>query len=261
MIRLATPLLLLLFLVMANPCRAGLIHDYTFAQNANDSVGNANGILMNGASVVNGALQLNAAAQQYVQFSQQLIPTSGSFTVSIFGQQTSLQASFVELVSQGYHLPNGFYIGQGDIGQIRAGDLWQFTGVPFPTDLSRHNYTVTVDAVLNVSDLYFDGRLVANMNAALTTQAGNYFTKVGKQFDPYAEYFNGRIDNLAIYNNALTAAQVMAIANAAVPEPSSIILLGFATLGLSLHAIRTRFRSSRLRELCRGQQGDGDECR
>jgi hypothetical protein len=72
----------------ASTARADLIHRYSFNGNANDSVGTANGTLMNIASVSGGQLQLNnpnfspaSFAGGYLALPVSILPTSGSVTI------------------------------------------------------------------------------------------------------------------------------------------------------------------------------------
>ena len=63
--------------------QAALIHHYDFTSGVNDTVGGSNGVLVNGASVSGGALNLDGI-DDYVQFSSHIVPTSGSYTVALF---------------------------------------------------------------------------------------------------------------------------------------------------------------------------------
>ena len=92
---------------------------------------------------------------------------------------------------------------------------WQYDGT---------NKNVFVDGVLSVS------------------QAGNNITDptfdviVGGHgrdaADPAGQSFNGLLDDVRIYDNALTASEIMDARNSVIPEPSTFSLLGLAALGL-----------------------------
>ena len=71
------------------PVEAKPLHHYAFANAAvADSLGSANGSLINGAVVTNGALRLDGVSA-YVEFEGPLIPTSGAFSVAFFAQELS----------------------------------------------------------------------------------------------------------------------------------------------------------------------------
>jgi len=216
-----------------------LLHEYTFNTDASDSVGNANGTLFGGATVSGGTLNLNGV-NGYVQFASHIIPTTGSYSVGISARETAAaQGAFVELISQGFSSGPGFYIGYDLNHVIRASDSWGNTNTPFPSDGLWHDYLVTVDAAHSNSLLYIDGTLRATLNSAITTTAGGDDTRLGRQFNPYAEYFNGSLDNVRIYSGVVTPAPV--------PEASTTVSLGLLlVLGLGSLAVKKRRKSSQL---------------
>ncbi len=184
---------------------ADLIHYYPFSSGAIDEAGSADGELLFGASVIDGKLCLDGVDDE-VRFDEKLVPTSGSYTVALFARQTVPQDCYRELISQGFSEGPGFYFGHNcaRIQLIRVGDSWQDTGVPFPTDGLAHHYAVTVDADAGVSRLYVDGTPVAQLGSAIATTTEGDATRFGRQFDPPAEHFNGELDEVRIYNHALT---------------------------------------------------------
>ncbi|MGA2441010.1 MAG: PEP-CTERM sorting domain-containing protein [Tepidisphaeraceae bacterium] len=75
-------------LLGASSLNAALIHRYSFTTDASDSVGAANGTLMNSATVAGGQLQLNnpnfsgpSTAGGYLGLSPSILPSSGSATI------------------------------------------------------------------------------------------------------------------------------------------------------------------------------------
>ena len=214
---------------LASPCRGGLTHYYPFSLDASDTIGSAHGTLVDGASV-NGGLLLLDGGNDYVQFGQKIVPTSGSYSVTMFARQTTPQNYYAELISQGFSGP-GFYIGHDYNGTIRVGDSWLNTGVPFPSDGEFHHIAVTVDAVAGESKLYIDGSLSATLASAISSTAGGTHTRFGNQFDFHTEFFGGTLDEVRIYDHSLTAGE---IATLAVPEPATatlaLLVVGFASL-------------------------------
>ncbi len=131
----------------AASAQASMIHHYDFNGSVTDLVGSENGVLVNGANVSGGVLNLDGV-DDYVQFSSHLVPTSGSYTVSLFARQSSTQSgSFVELISQGFSSGPGFYIGKHSYEMVRVTDSWQNTDIAFPSVGELHHYAVSVDAV------------------------------------------------------------------------------------------------------------------
>lgn len=182
---------------------ANLIHSYQFNGNANDSVGSANGTLINGATVSGGVLHLDGT-NDYVQLASHIVPTSGTYSVVLTARETTPVAHYVEMISQGFSGGPGFYIGHDPSEIIRASDSWLFTGVPFPSDGNFHTFDLIVDAVAGNSKLYIDGVLDATLGFAISTTTGGDNTRFGSQFGPFGEFFGGELDNIRIYDNAIT---------------------------------------------------------
>src|SRR5579862_3101244 len=188
---------------------AVLIHDYQFQGNATDLIGSANGTLMNGSTATSGVLGLNGS--QYVQFGSDIVPTSGSYSVFLFAQETAPTTGFVEFISQGFSSGPGFYIGHNNpaSGQIiRASDSWQNTSVLFPTNGLWNSYALVVDSSVTKSFLYVDGVLAATLNSAISTTTGGDNTRLGRQFDPFNEFLTGKLADVQIFTGALNADQV-----------------------------------------------------
>ncbi len=209
---------------MAGVMEAALIHQYDFTSGVNDSIGGAHGVMYNGAVVSGGVLTLDGI-NDYVQFSSHIVPTSGSYTVALFAQQVAAQSGYSEMISQGFSGGPGFYIGESSGGTVRVSDSWTVTSVTFPSDLAQHHFAVTVDSSAGKSSLYIDGLLAAFTNSAITTTLSGSDTRLGRQFGDLSEYFNGTIDDVRIYNTALSAAEIANLA-APVPEPATMLLMG-----------------------------------
>ena len=221
-------LLVGLLLIMASaPSFAVMIHHYPFDSDATDVVGGANGLLMGGAAVVGGRLLLDGV-DDYVQLSEHIIPTSGSYTVALFAQQTSAQSGYRELISQGFSTGPGFYIGHDPVGEIRVSDLWLNSGVAFPSDGLRHHFAVSVDADLGTTNLYVDGFLQATLGSAIATSTIGEHTQFGRQFTNHMEHFSGELDDVRVFDHALSASEV-----AVIPEPSTALLMGLGLAGLA----------------------------
>ncbi len=220
-----------LFLAARTFGAIGLQH-YTFdGPGVVDSVGAADGSLINGAAVVSGLLTLDGI-DDYVQFSQNLIPSSGSFSVSFFAQQLSLQTSHREIISQGFSGSTGFYVGHDPSRIIRVGDSWINTGVAYPNDGLTHHFAVTSDA--SETRLYIDGSL-ADSTGPITIAGSGTATRLGRQYDPNAEFFHGTVDDLRIFGGTLSSSEVASLA--AIPEPSSLPLLVLLLTPLFLRSL------------------------
>lgn len=214
-------------LLCISQASADLIHHYKFDTDASDSAGSANGTLSGGANVSGGMLNLDGSTG-FVQFSSYLIPGSGNYSVAMFAKWTGGTVHLAEMISQGRTGGPGFFMGTDNTGKVRLTDTWQNTGVNYPTDGALHHFALTVDASGGASYFYLDGALKATFNSAITTTQVTTFTRLGRQFQDWTEYYHGSLDDVRIYNNTLSASEVANLAG--VPEPGSALLAGIAGL-------------------------------
>jgi len=135
----------------------------------------------------------------------------GDFTVSAWAKASSLSSGLMEIVSQGQSGSN-FYLGSHHTGdRIRAGDNWEDTGVTFPRDDQWHHYVLSRSS--SNTYLYLDGSLAATKGSAIEYPDGGSGLRIGRQYGTAGEYFYGSIDEVSIWNNALTTAEVIALYN------------------------------------------------
>jgi len=214
-----------------------IIHQYTFAGDASDSVGTANGTLNGGATATGGVLSLDGTDDN-VSFAQKIVPTSGAYSVAFFARQSSLQGNFIEWISQGSSGAPGFYLGYAPGGGIRATDSWGSTGVAFPANGQFQHIALVSDG--SASSLYLNGTLAGSIASALSTTTGGDVTHFGKQFSPFDEFFKGEMKDMRIYTGALSPQQVAALASVATPEPGTVAL--FTALSLSAVGFAKRRR-------------------
>jgi hypothetical protein len=229
---------LLLSLSAAFVANASLIHHYTFNGNVDDQVliDSENGTLLGDATAIGGVLSLDGSGD-YVQFGAHLVPF-GTNTVALLVRSFGPQATITELISQGASGGPGYYIGTDGGAGFRLTDQWGAPGIAFPAaDGEWHRVALVYDGEYRV---YVDGDLKGASGSKLAAGNGGSDTRFGRQFSPYDEYFNGDLADVRIYNTALGASEVAALSNqlAAVPEPSSMLLIGAGTVLLALRRRR-----------------------
>ncbi len=204
---------------------ATLIHHYPMNGDVSDAVGGVDGQLFGGAAVVDGALSLDGETG-FAELPQRIVPTSGSYSVSLFVRNRTAIDFWAEYLSQGA-LGNAFFIGHAPEGQIRVGDAWLLTGFATPPiDGLYHHFVVTVDAVANQTRLYVDGVQRASTNIAVTSSPSGGNTRFGRQHTTNLEYLDGEIDEVRVYTGALTAAEVAGLWTTG---PSTVPRLVFAS--------------------------------
>jgi hypothetical protein len=212
------------------------IHAYEFDVDASDSVGSADGTLLNGASVSGGNLLLDGN-NDYVAFASHLVPTSGAYSVFIRVNGTPYLGSYTEIISQGASGGPGFYLGTAPGGGIRLTDNFTSPGVAFPTGVAELLLTSGGAG----TSFYINGTLQFSSGSSAANGAGGSPTYFGRQFEPYGEYFAGSIDAIRIYDSVILPSGVIE-PTTGVPEPSSwaMLLFGFGLTGAMARRGRTR---------------------
>lgn len=94
------------------------------------------------------------------------------------------------------------------------------------SDGAWHTVLASFDGITR--DLWFDGALIAQ-NFPSGHNSGNANFAIGRTFG--SEYFIGKLDNVAIFDTALTPSQAAATLAATVPEPGLIALMSIGLAG------------------------------
>ncbi|MBU4143468.1 MAG: right-handed parallel beta-helix repeat-containing protein [Candidatus Thermoplasmatota archaeon] len=167
---------------------------------------------------INGDALFFDGADDFVGVDSAVIPAAGDFSVSVWAKPDSGMTGYREILSQGWNT-NAFYIGMDDItNNIRAGDGWPDTGIPFPLDDVWHMFTVTKTGADTV--LYLDGIPVANKGGTIPNPLDTNF-KIGLQYNG-GEYFHGGIDEVHVFDRALTSGEIFDMYNTT-PVKGSVI--------------------------------------
>jgi len=197
---------------------AGMVAHWRLDNDATDSVGNIDGTLMNGAGFTTDAvvgshtLVLESSQQQFVDFGNPPeLPdgrsprslcawgmtdtvTSGYRWMAAYGSPGTGQAMFIGML--GNTLVGGGYNGD----DVSASGLWE-VGV-------WHHICLTYDG--SVARMYADGDEVAsaakNWNVVLSR------AHIGRQVNDAAEFWDGLVDDVRIYDYALSAVEVKRLA-------------------------------------------------
>lgn len=162
-------------------------------------------------------------------------PTSERIITGYLGGRAAAAGSPQEMIGIG---GNGFH--QGKLFFITGGGSPLVGTTTLALDTWYHAAYVRDGSTVS---LYLNGVLEASGTRAATISATDQLVRLG--ITPYGEWsFKGRLDELAVYNHALSASQILAHYNAAftmVPEPSTMLLLG---VGGALAWRRLRRRST-----------------
>jgi hypothetical protein len=231
-----------------DPQPSGLVSWWRGEGNANDQMGLNNGTLENGASFALGevgdAFSLNGS-NQYVLIGDP-IPASlqiqNSITLSAWVYVTGLppnsNTSDVALIVGSQYDTNMagttiFYDGRTDSGgvngippghitfQIGTGASWYWAQTQTQVPLNQWVLITATQGANSPAQIYFNGVLQptipggtgsSNWSGAIPSYNGAWFA-IGQQKDQNRP-FNGLIDEVQIYNRALTASEVQTLYNA-----------------------------------------------
>lgn len=207
-----------------------LIANYKLEGNANDATGNNNGTLQNAPSTTadrfgnaakaytfNGSNQYISTANQYVN------PANFSIS-SWFKTSTTTGGKLIGFgnVQVGQSSQYDRHIYMNNNGQIYFGvypsAVKTINSTLSYNDNNWHLATATLSSV-NGMVLYIDGQQVAADPAVITAENYTGYWKIG--FDnnngwtsqPSSFYFNGTLDDVLIYQRALTAAEALTLFN------------------------------------------------
>lgn len=260
-------LALSLTLAAIAPAHAGLVALYNYDNAANlglDSSGNGNNLVAaygtptSVAGKYGSGLDLNANAA--------LVSTSGTLAGLPTGDSSYTIASWINPDTAGGSNAGGIvgwgnYFTNNQVVAFRMNfnnqlhNYWWANDLTAnaPSDLTTgagssgwHFVAATYDAATDFNAIYIDGAMVSSRYATGLNAAGTNFA-VGKTVN--SEFFDGQLDNTAIFNQALSASQLGKIAandysefgvSAKVPEPETLMLMGLGMMGLMASRRRRR---------------------
>ena len=205
-----------------NPLWNNLVAYYTGDNTPNDAKGTAHGNLVNGATYGTGKISNGFSLDginDYVSIPNGTFnPTSGSYTISAWMSQSS--TSYLPVIfGLGGFITNSIvvYLYGGLIRFLNSnGATYQLIESPIPSSGSYHHVLCVKDTASNKYYLYVNGSLVAQDTISINYVANSLETRIGSigngahGFSPFA----GIIDEVGLWNRALTATEVTELYNA-----------------------------------------------
>jgi len=190
-----------------------------FEADADDVSGNANeAILMGDAHVADGVLNLDG--DDFVVYGKpDTLPTGkGPWSMCGWGKTDTVAGGWAWIAAWGNPTTGGaMFIGRnaddlfgGGYGDdLRSNDFWEVG--------EWHHIVQTYDG--STAALYADGKLL--VSSARNWNLGNYYARVGRQVNNADEFWAGQLDDIRIYDYALTDAQIAGLAGATATNPIS----------------------------------------
>ncbi len=237
----------------AIPITSGLIGYWPGDGNANDESGNNNhGTLKNGATFGSG--QVGQAfsfdgVDDYVEAPDSSLWAFGTSDLTI-----DLWANFQSLGSGDVPHPEVIFIGNNEgagelnkwVFALGGGRLYFhinsptilpalfFVQAPFAPNFNQW-YNLGVTKSGNTYTIFVDGVAVGSETDSTATEIpdANAPLEIARNPREDAGNFHGRLDEIAIYNRALSQNEIQTLSGSApIPEPSTLLLFGIGALGM-----------------------------
>jgi concanavalin A-like lectin/glucanase superfamily protein len=197
------------------PPPGGMVSWWPGDGNANDIQGSNNGTLQNGATfapgIVGQAFTFDGI-DDYVQATDTGLPFGTAARTLDLWMQPGFDAR-VPVIYGDFAPSDAFYVlvngGNACIGQWGGGPPGEPCGSTDVTDGNWHHVAMTYDGVSTVL-LYVDGALEASVTKTYTTtQTGKVY--MGSTVEGSQEYYTGLVDEVEIFNRALSQSEIQAI--------------------------------------------------
>jgi hypothetical protein len=238
--------------------------DETSGSIAHDGVGSVNGTLMNGATFVpgagieGGAVAIDRLTNGFVAMGNHFAFPSGSFSIEAWIKTAPGETSgLFPVAKHRTSFPNGYFlagnntgdgVGSAAVGKGHFYDSGPNSGLSsiVINDGQWHQLIGVYDTGSNRAEIFVDGVFQNSMSATpIVTTAAQFLVGGTEDSSGVASSaFRGLIDDVRVYNVALSAADVSAIYHETltptVPEPGSLTLLALGALGLSFPVVRRR---------------------
>ena len=191
----------------------GLVGYWPFNSNSNDASGNGNNIVINGAT-----LTTDQNGNENEAYSFNGTNSYGNIPVNISGDKTVCFWAKAESLSQGIIFgaqdTYRFYVGYKDFDQDGIFNLgmgigfesWTQFDTDIEMDLDWHFYTLLYDSNSNFT-LYIDCIQVGVKNDSHEPSI-NYYLGANNYNNSGSNYFNGKIDEVRVYNRVLSVAEI-----------------------------------------------------
>ena len=223
---------------------AGLVASYPFNGNADDGSGNGNHGAVVGATptadrfgVANSAYSFDGV-NDYIRIPDSAgLNITGDFTVSAWIRTTAVgKIVFSNMLEVSPHDGYSFRLNNDGTMYVISGDVALLDNVPVNTGTWRH---VAVTLTGTTGRIYVDGHLDQAGPLGVPTSFDGDQT-IGASYSPYY-LFDGAIDDVQVYNRALSAPEIAQLA----PEPTLAPVAIAAALLLRRRGRRAQAHSSR----------------
>ena len=225
----------------------GLVGYWPFNGNANDESGNGNNGIINGASLTTDRFGNNAKSylfngiDNYIEVvSNTQLSVTNSYSISAwfnanlwYNTSTSDRSILSKIQSTGWYGGYEIMIGgnTGDI--IHTGNIAGSNFLIGNSGYSTNNWylcTITFDS--NNLKLYMNGILVSTIIRPGSIQSSNQSLFFGRR-DGCCQWFSGKIDDIGIWNRALTQEEINGLYNASSANECQTLVINTGILSFN----------------------------
>lgn len=218
------------FTTIAAPPTSGLVGYWSFTGNANDASGNGHNGIVNGATLTSDRYNTNNSAyifngvDNFINLGNLGAYSSHTFTgwFKIEGQQTSWGVLVSKLYNDLYIFQNSEVRIDPDDGtgykmssQVGSGTDWEGEVINNSIEPTIwHHFVFMYDDNVKSIKVYIDNQLVSTVVVTGYVDVATTPTYIGARpywNGPTVFFFNGKIDDVRIYNRALNALEVNAL--------------------------------------------------
>jgi hypothetical protein len=189
----------------------GLVAHYPFSGDAKDASGNGQDGEVKGATIMNGHAQFNGSCS--IEIKCESLPQGKSpRTLSFWAKAADIPKStsaFMVSWSYGNFKGTGFgsFVSAGNFHFYGHGNVEGISFIVGPSDEHLHHHCITHNG--KVIDYYIDGENKKSSEVGDRNTSGSVLF-VGARPDG-TRYFKGSIDEVRIYNRALSAEEIKAL--------------------------------------------------
>ena len=239
---------------LAQNADADLVGFWSGNGSAIDSTGNNSGTLVNGVTFapgLNGQRAFSFNGSDYVQAGTVGLPTGNQArTLDLWFNVTSNVAIESYLAGYGGYVSQGnayeIFVDNGNGGNYGVAFSPWFTQITGSTISFGQWYNLAVTNTGDSVSLYLDGELVASATMNIDTTSGTNFY-IGDLGDAsiYPAFgdirqLNGLVQDVAIYNIALSQSDIQNLMVSETPEPSTLVMLVVGSAALFVCGIHKR---------------------
>jgi len=200
-----------------NPLWNDLLAYYTADNTPNDSLGNYNGTLVNGATygtgIINQGFSLDGV-NDYVDLPNGTFAPTGDFSISCWINVNTLSGWFLNFGD--YSTTEGIvcYIISNKFTVVVADGTAQVTQATSTASTATWYHFVFTSSSTNGTNLYLNNSLdkTLPLNTKTPTYGATEFARIGARANN-SNYVNGVIDEVALFNRELSASEVTELYN------------------------------------------------